>query len=169
MPLDPELRWQIVHRLAETGAVDQSFIDAERARDGSAGGELGAATAHAAFPNEATKAEAWQAMMADGTVSNRMFEALAAGLWSPEQAELLRPYVARYFIEAPAVAERRGQAFSQVVGHAFPGLWLAPDQVTLLVEALAGDVPTVLRRVWDDRYDDVRPAHDAAGGQATTR
>jgi aminopeptidase N len=94
----------------------------------------------------------------DDRVPNRMFDALANGLWSLEQADLLEPYVARYFTEGPAVAERRGQAFTQGVGRAFPDLYLDDRQVSLLVEALAGDVPTVLRRVWDDRYDDVTRA-----------
>jgi len=86
-----------------------------------------------------------------------MFTALMGGLWSLEQAELLAPWVTAYLAEAPALAERRGQAFSQVVGQAFPALPVGPDQVAELERALAGEVPTVLRRAWEDRLDDLRP------------
>ncbi len=161
MCLDPELRWLVVHRLAQTGSADHALIEAERVRDPSIGGELGAATARAAVPTPQAKDAAWSAMIEDDDVSNRMFEALSAGLWSPEQAGLLAPYVARYFAEGPAVAERRGQAFSQVVGRAFPVLYLDDDQIALWETALATHLPTVLRRSWEDRYDDVtrsRPA-----------
>ncbi len=153
--LDPELRWEVVHRLAETGGAEADLIDAELAHDPSVGGELGAATARAALPHLAAKDAAWAAMAEDEHVSNRMFSALARGLWSVEQADLLAPYVERYLREAPGIAERRGQAFSQVVGHAFPALPLDDGQVAMLREALAGDVPTVLKRLWQDRYDDL--------------
>jgi aminopeptidase N len=69
---------------------------------------------------------------------------------------LVHPYVARYLAEAPAVAAARGQAYSQLVGKAFPNIPLGPDDVAALETALAGDVPTVLRRVWEDRLDDLR-------------
>jgi aminopeptidase N len=153
--LDPALRWQVVRRLAEIGAIDEDTIAAEQARDPSMGGELGAAAARAARPQVAAKDAAWAAMVEDEQVSNRRFEYLAAGLWSVEQAELLRPYVRRYFTETPAIAERRGQAFCAVAGKAFPQVALDDEQLALLRIALAGDLPSVLRRAWEDRYDDL--------------
>jgi aminopeptidase N len=153
--LDPALRWQVVRRLAELGAIDGDTIAAEEARDPSMGGELGAAAARSARPEVAAKDAAWAAMVEDEQVSNRRFEYLAAGLWSVEQAELLRPFVRRYFTETPAVAQRRGQAFCAVVGKAFPKVALDDEQLDLLRTALAGDLPAVLRRHWEDRYDDL--------------
>ena len=44
-------------------------------------------------------------------MSNRDFEALVAGLWTPGQEELCAPYVARYLARRPRIAER-GQAFA---------------------------------------------------------
>jgi aminopeptidase N len=153
--LDPDLRWQVLHRLAETGGADEDLVRAEAARDPSARGELGAARARAAVPDAAAKEAAWTAMSTDEAVSNRMFDALGGGLWSPEQADLLAPYVERYFREGPEIAERRGQAFSQVVGYTFPRVHLSDAQVTLLEQALAAGPPTVLQRWWEDSYDDV--------------
>ncbi len=79
----------------------------------------------------------------------------------PEQADLLTPYVGRYFEEAPGWAARRGQGFSVAIGAAFP--WFAVDETTAagLQAALAGDVPTVLRRLWDDSLDDLVMALEA--------
>ncbi len=48
----------------------------------------------------------------------------------------------------------RGPAFSAVVGDAFPRFHLDEAQLGLVREALAGDVPTVLRRAWEDALDD---------------
>jgi aminopeptidase N len=151
--LDPTLRWRVVHRLAELGALDGAAIEDERRRDGTADGDLGAATALAARPTAAAKAEAWSALSEDEAISNRLFTAVSAGLWSPEQADLVAPYLPVYLEAAPRLAAR-GPAFSQVVGRAFPQLHLDEAQLALLREALAGDVPTVLRRHWEDVLDD---------------
>jgi aminopeptidase N len=93
-------------------------------------------------------------MARDDDVSNRMYAALAEGLWSPEQAALGAPYVAKYLEASPALAARRGPGFANVIGSSFPRQWLDDAQLDLLRAALAGDVPTVLRRQWDDELDD---------------
>ncbi len=151
--LDPALRWSVVRRLSGLGALDQAGIEAERRRDGTVEGELGAATALAARPTPEAKAQAWAAMSEDPEVSNRHFSALARGLWSPEQADLVAPYVAAYVTAAPGLAAR-GSAFAAAVGRAFPALFLDDAQLGLVRTALGGDVPPVLRRSWEDSLDD---------------
>ena len=150
--LDPQLRWRVVRRLAGLGALDARAIEDERRRDGTSNGDLGAATALATRPTEEAKAEAWSALVEDD-VSNRRFSAVAAGLWPAEQAELAAPYLPRYLEAGPRWAAR-GPAFSQVVGHGFPAFHLDDAQLDLLRQALAGDLPTVLRRYWQDVLDD---------------
>ncbi len=150
--LDPQLRWRVVRRLAGLGELDAQAIEEERRRDGTADGDLGAATALAARPTAEAKAEAWSALTEDD-ISNRRFSAIAAGLWPAEQAELAAPYLPRYLEAGPRWASR-GPAFSLVVGHCFPAFHLDDAQLDLLRQALAGDVPTVLRRHWQDILDD---------------
>jgi aminopeptidase N len=150
--LDPQLRWRVVQRLAELGRLDADEIEEERRRDGTADGDLGAATALAARRTAAAKAEAWAALSTDD-ISNRRFSALAAGLWPAEQAELGAPYLPRYLEAGPRWAAR-GPAFSSVVGDAFPRFHLDDEQLGLVRGALSGDVPTVLRRAWEDALDD---------------
>jgi aminopeptidase N len=166
--LDPALRWRVVVRLAQLGVADEDTIEAERLRDGSSAADLGAATARAARPTPEAKAAAWRAMTEDDEVSNRMYAALADGLWSPEQAKLGAPYVAAYLRVAPGIAARRGPGFANVVGWKFPNQRLDDDQLGLLREALAGEVPTVLRRAWEDELDD-RTRAGGRGGRASDR
>jgi aminopeptidase N len=151
--LDPEMRWAAVHRLAELGGLDAAQIEAERLRDGTAEGELGALTAQAARPTAEAKSAAWAAMIEDPDVSVSRFRALAAGLWSLSQRELVAPYVAAYVAVAPSLAQR-GSAFAAAVGQAFPAFPLTVNELDLIREALRGDVPAVLRRYWEDELDD---------------
>ncbi|MFL6003191.1 MAG: aminopeptidase N [Nocardioides sp.] len=156
--LDPTMRWSAIRRLAALGALNGDAIDDERAGDGTVVGQLGAARAMAAIPHPEAKERAWARMFEDPHVSNRTFEATAQGFWDPEQVPLVHPYVARYLAEAPAVAAARGQAYSLIVGRAFPNIPLGAADLAALEDALAGDVPTVLRRQWEDRLDDLRLA-----------
>ena len=167
--LDPGLRWRVLRRLAELGGADREAIEEERVRDGSGSADLAAATALAARPTPEAKAEAWAAMTEDAEVSNRRYAALAEGLWSPEQADLGAPYVATYLETSPAMAARRGPGFANVVGSSFPRQWLDDGQLDLLRASLAGDVPTVLRRQWEDELDDRRPTRAGAHGSLDDR
>ena len=74
-----DLRWRIVHRLAVLGAVDADRIAAELAADRSASGGEWAAQARAARPDPAAKAVAWEAVINDDVLSNRLLEANGRG------------------------------------------------------------------------------------------
>jgi aminopeptidase N len=43
-----------------------------------------------------------------------------------------------------------------VVGWAFPGVALDDGQLAAFEAALRGDIPTLLRRAWEDELDDRR-------------
>ena len=152
--VDTNLRWRILRRLAELDGVGPDRIQKEAAADPSTQAETGAVRAAAALPSPDAKQRAWDLMSADD-VSNRIFTAAAEGFWVPEQADLLTPYVGRYLEEAPRWAARRGQGFSVGIGAAFPSFAVDETTVAGLQAALAGDVPTVLRRLWDDILDDL--------------
>jgi len=151
---DPELAWRILVRLAELGAVGAGRIERFEARQPSAQARTGAARALAAMPTTEAKARAWEVFSAD-EVDNRVFHAVGLGLWTPEQAALSAPYVERYLNESPIWAARRGQGFSRTVGGVFPMHAVAETTREGLRTALDGEVPTVLRRAWNDRLDDL--------------
>jgi aminopeptidase N len=154
--VDPRVRWAAVHRLAELG--DPSHIEPESARDASVFGHHAALTARAAVPTAEAKAEAWARLMS-GDLGNHEFDAVAAGFWGWEQADLVRPYLTRYVTDGLDLARRSGQGMGDVIGDAFPRLPLTPDvrrELRAAVSsALEGDVPTVLARSWNDALDDL--------------
>ena len=115
LPVEPDLRWRTIRRLASLGELTVEEIDEERVGDGTIVGVLGAAGARAALPTEAAKAAAWDRLLGDDTLSNREFEAVSSGFWDPEQTALVHPYLPRYLGEgladgAPPRAELRGAA-----------------------------------------------------------
>ena len=64
-------------------------------------------------------------------------------------------YVARYAELGPELATL-SSAFANVVGWGFPRLALDAEQLETFERALQGDVPTLLRRAWEDELDDRR-------------
>ncbi|MEU3909525.1 aminopeptidase N [Streptomyces goshikiensis] len=158
--LDPELRWRILARLCVLGAAGEAEIDAALAADPSATGEEGAARCRAALPTAEAKAAAWQRMFHDDTLSNYLFKAVAQGFWQPEQAELVRDYVPRYYPAAVALAARRGPAIGQAAGHwAFPGYAIEEDTLTAGRACLEHpDIQPSLRRKLIDQLDDLSRA-----------
>ncbi|MGW9380705.1 aminopeptidase N [Streptomyces albidoflavus] len=158
--LDPALRWRILGRLAVLGAVDEAAIDAELTADPSATGQEGAARCRAALPDLDAKRRAWEAMFEDDTLSTYLFTATAQGFWQPEQTALVRPYIHRYYQEAPGLARRRGAALATAAGAAaFPAYAVDDEALTLGRAALAQDglVPALRRRL-ADQLDDLARA-----------
>ncbi|MGA4952297.1 aminopeptidase N [Streptomyces lydicamycinicus] len=171
--LDPELRWRILGRLATLGATTPDAINAELARDPSATGREGAARCHAALPDPAAKQAAWDALFTtdgEAALSNYLFTATATGFWAPEQLDLLRPYVDRYFAEVPALAAARGPALAAAAGrHAFPAPFVEDHTLRLGETCLTDRDPIpALRRKLLDQLDDLRRALRvrAAAGRA---
>ncbi|MFD3732350.1 aminopeptidase N [Streptomyces sp. NPDC058632] len=158
--LDPELRWRILTRLAVLDATDEAAITAELANDPSAAGQEGAARCRAALPHEDAKNRAWDAMFHTDNLSTYLFTATAQGFWQPEQADLTRPYVARYYKDAVALAARRGPAIAEAAGHwAFPAHAIDPETLRLGQKCLRKADPTpALHRKLVDQLDDLARA-----------
>ncbi|WP_316777649.1 aminopeptidase N [Streptomyces sasae] len=158
--LDPELRWRIMGRLAVLGAVDEDRIAAELARDPSASGQEGAARCRAALPDPEAKRRAWEAMFNGDDLSNYLFAATAQGFWHPEQADLVREYVPRYYRDAVAVAARRGPAIAMAAGReAFPAHAVDAENLALGRDCLRDAGPAAaLRRRLIDELDDLERA-----------
>ncbi|MFE1288046.1 aminopeptidase N [Streptomyces sp. NPDC058751] len=158
--LDPELRWRILGRLSVLGAVDDVVIDAELTQDPSATGQEGAARCRAALPDPEAKRAAWDAMFAGDDLSNYLFTATAQGFWQPEQADLVRSYVERYWSDAVAVAGRRGPAMAEAAGRwAFPAHAVTPETLALGEACLRDTEPIpALRRKLTDQLDDLARA-----------
>lgn len=158
--LDPELRWRILARLSVLGSTDETAIAAELKRDPSATGQEGAALCRAALPEAAAKEAAWAALFDTDELSNYLFTATARGFWQPEQAELVREYVPRFYPAATALGDRRGAAMAEAAGrYAFPGYAVDADSLALGESHLAtATMIPALRRKLVDQLDDLRRA-----------
>ncbi|MEU9029585.1 aminopeptidase N [Streptomyces sp. NPDC048383] len=158
--LDPELRWRILARLSLLGAADEDTIDAALTADPSATGREGAARCRAALPTPEAKAAAWQRLFHDDTLSNYLFTATAQGFWQPEQADLVREYVPRYYPEAVALGARRGPAIAEAAGRwAFPAYAIDDTNLQAGHTCLEDpDLIPLLRRKLVDHLDDLARA-----------
>ncbi|MEU6382914.1 aminopeptidase N [Streptomyces bauhiniae] len=158
--LDPELRWRVLGRLAVLGATDEAAIAAELQRDPSANGQEGAARCRAALPDPEAKRRAWESMFTTDDLSNYLFKATAQGFWQPEQADLVREYVPRYYEQAVAVSARRGPAIANAAGAwAFPHHAVDPENLALGEACLRDATPVpALRRRLTDELDDLARA-----------
>lgn len=154
LAVDTDLRWRITVALARGGVVDADgpatpAIDAEVRRDPTAAGQRQGAQAAAARPQAAVKEQAWQQVITDDTLANITGRSIIAGIVQPGQAELLKPFTARYFAAIRDVWERRSSEVAQtVVVGLYPGWDVSADGLDAADAYLADpDVPPALRRL----------------------
>jgi aminopeptidase N len=149
---DSDFRWIVVRNLAAGGMLDRAGIHAVQTQDDTLQGRLGALTALAAMPTEDAKEWAWNELTTNRDRSNYELNALAQGLWHADGPELLRPYVARYFEDVPAMTAWVGEdAIARVATLAYPGRVVEDATVAASRAALAreGLSPAVRRAVVD--------------------
>ncbi|MFJ5551765.1 aminopeptidase N [Streptomyces sp. NPDC093225] len=128
--VDTELRWAFLERLAATGRADEKEISAELERDNTAAGQRHAATARAARPTAAAKAEAWASVVESADLPNAVQEAVIGGFVQTDQRELLAPYGEKYFAVVKGIWDSRSHEIAQQIAV---GLYpsLSVSQATL--------------------------------------
>ena len=137
-PLDADLRWLLVTRLAALGALGEAEIAAEKALDPTAAGDRHAAAAMAARPDPAAKAEAWAAVVESSALPNAVQGAMIGGFAQHSQRALLRPYVERYLTAVEHVWEARtSEMAQQIVVGLFPNLLPEPEVIAAVDAWLA--------------------------------
>jgi len=156
--LDPELVWTIVERLA--GLTDERrFITHALDRDPSAAAQVHAARARAALPDAEAKEVAWSLLMRPSAASGLELYATAEGFFAPNQSELLKPFVTRYFSEIGNTAQfRTGWPLGEVAARAYPWSVATPETLQLAEQTLARDLASPLRRALVDGTDRMRRA-----------
>jgi aminopeptidase N len=163
LAVDAELRWNLWHALAAHGQARPGQLDGELARDNTAAGKSGHATALAARPDAAVKAAAWDAAVHGTALSNQLLSATIAGFSTGDPA-LLAAFIDPYFECLEQVwAERSIEIASRIVRGLYPagqdldgpglaGQGTTPDTHAVIVRTgtwLAGhpDAPRALRRI----------------------
>jgi aminopeptidase N len=120
LAVDAELRWNIWRALAANGQATVAELDAELARDTTASGRAGHATALAARPEADVKARAWEEAVHGTELSNQLLSATITGFTTAPPA-LLAPYVEPYFDCLREVWEDRSiEIASRIVRGLFP-------------------------------------------------
>lgn len=158
--IDADLRWHFTTRLCTVGDLGEDAVTAELERDPTAAGQRHAATARAARPDPAAKAEAWRLAVTDDSVPNAVQGAVIAGFNSADDLALLEPYVERYFQAVPDVWSTRTTEMAQnVVVQLYPNQIVSADVVRRTDEfLLAQDPPPALRRLLLEGRDGVQRA-----------
>lgn len=158
LAVDADLRWNLWHALAAQGQAGPLQLDGELARDNTASGRAGHATAMAARPDPAVKAAAWDQAVSGSSLSNELLSATISG-FNTAPAGLLDDYVEPYFACLEQVwAERSIEIATRIVRGLFPlgqnlgGNITDPEAHPVIVRAdewLAGHgaVPAALRRI----------------------
>ncbi|MEO5992956.1 MAG: aminopeptidase N, partial [Arthrobacter sp.] len=156
LSVDAELRWNFWHALAANGEATPARLDAELARDNTAAGRAGHATALAARPEAAVKEAAWREAVHGNSLSNQLLSATITG-FTTAPAPLLEPFADRYFDALEDVwAGRSIEIASRIVRGLYPaGQDLdagTADTNAVIVRTdqwLAGhpDAPRALRRI----------------------
>ena len=154
LSIDTDLRWRIVTALAAAGDIDADgpdtpFIDAEMQRDPTAAGKRFGAQAAAARPQPAVKEKAWTQVTEDDTLPNIVGRSIIAGFVQPGQAELLKPFGARYFAAIRGIWERRSSEVAQTVVIGLYPSWDISDDGLAAADAFLADpeLPPALRRL----------------------
>jgi aminopeptidase N len=156
LEVDTDLRWQFVARLVALGALPESAIDEELERDNTAGGQRQAASARAGIPTAEAKLIAWKAVIDNHDLANALLESTVGGFSQPDQRELLKPFVDKYFEVIADVWESRTNEIAQTLTLGlFPSL-LGPPEILAKADAfIAGSTDVGAIRLIRELRDNV--------------
>jgi aminopeptidase N len=156
LAVDTEMRWSLLIALVAGGVLGEEAISAELASDDTANGRLHAATARAALPDSATKAEVWRAVVDQGDLPNAVQSAMIGGFNRVQDRSLLAPFIEPYFASLLGLREKRtSEMASQIVVGLYPSS--QPADLVLaatdewLTGAGAGAEPALRRMVIEGR------------------
>jgi aminopeptidase N len=167
LTVDFDLRWALAGALVRAGQLDADAIRVEQARENTTAAAQYASAALAARPTAAAKAEAWAAVTGQAAPPKQTLDAISAARRNPaglgfaqyEQAELIRPYVEKYFDALPGIWAGRTQEYARsfVVGF-YPRMIIEPQIVERTDEFLdpASPAPALRRMLLEGRDDVVR-------------
>jgi len=138
--IDADLRWALLSRLAATGRAGEAAIDAELERDQTDAGQRHAAACRAALPDAEHKAAAWALLAESEDLGVEGVLAVSQAFTQPEHAELLTPYVERYFEVLPTIWATRSAHFRMLLGQMlFPYPAASPELVERIGAFLAAE------------------------------
>jgi aminopeptidase N len=155
VPLDVDLRWRMLTRLAALGAVDLAELDGQLAAEPTAAARVQHAMAHSSLPTGEAKTWAWSCFTGETNLPNYELEAVGVGFWRAGQEELTEPYVERFFADLPeTVRVRSGWVLADAAEHFFPRTSMTRQTLARCEALIAdGDLDLSIRRRLVDEAD----------------
>jgi aminopeptidase N len=149
---DQEMRWGICIKAAAHGLpIADEWLEREASRDGSDRGRRAVLTATAARPDAASKSEAWRRIHGEGYGSFHLTRAAMQGFFWRHQADLVEPYVPRFFEQVRDVFATRDHPFARSYLAAMYPAYRADsavlDRSRRLLAELDGSLPTLTRQL----------------------
>ena len=157
---DADLRWRALTALARLDAVGADEIDAQRKADPTASGITHHLRASSSMPRKELKAEVFDRLLSDTTLSNDSIDALITGFAVDAHRDLTAAFTARYLQELRAIWSDRGQEIAtRLVTGLFPvcGDEADAQAVEDWLDTHTG-APPALRRLILKSLDDLRRA-----------
>jgi aminopeptidase N len=137
LPVDAELRWRLLGRLAVAGRAGDAEIDAELSRDATDAGRRHAAACRAAIGDPEHKAAAWRLVAESAEVGLEEAVEVARAFNVAEHADQLRPYAEKYFQALPKIWDSRDGLLRLLLGQAlFPYTAASPELLQRVDEFL---------------------------------
>jgi aminopeptidase N len=157
---DSDFRWVVLGNLARRGAIGSAGLHVALDQDRTMAGNLKWLQAKASAPDPAAKVWAWEQLTGAHGRSNYELNALAAGFWHARDQDILRPYVARYFSDVPALSDTVGEdALARVAALAYPANLVEASTAGQSQEALSRpDLTASVRRAILDADSELREA-----------
>ncbi|WP_375389424.1 aminopeptidase N, partial [uncultured Amnibacterium sp.] len=150
LPLDPDLRWQLLTGLVVGGRAGEAEIAALLAEDDTATGLEASMLARASAQAPEAKAAAWSSLFDSAELTNAQVESTVKGFLRVLEPAALAPYVDRYFAGIEALWTERSFGLAEPVAN---GAYPRPVADESLAAAARGwlearpDAPTPLRRL----------------------
>jgi aminopeptidase N len=164
LPVDTELRWKLLSRLAVVGRAGDAQIDAELARDATDAGRRHAAACRAAIGDAEHKAAAWRLVTESDQLGLEEAVEVCLAFNLAEHATLLKPYAEKYFEALPVIWASRDGLLRLVLGQVLFPFTAASPQLLQRVDEFLGqpDLDPALSRV-------VAEGRDVAGKALRSR
>ncbi|MWB97360.1 aminopeptidase N [Agromyces seonyuensis] len=160
LPVDTDLRWDLVIALASLGAADEDAIAAALALDDTAKGRQFADTARAARPTREAKDAAWRRVVGDERITNDEARAVAAGWRIARPASLLAPSIAAYFDALQSAWANRGFTIGTIIARSlYPAPYASAELAAASRAWLEANVgPDPLVRLVSEQHSELERA-----------